>query len=101
MPPWAYVGWWYDDDGRKLTGAIYAGRGPGPRFRAHSQYNYFPGWHQPFSATHLVVNLDVWRALPASYRALLDGLCTGAVTRSLGLSETLQGPVVAGFKDQS
>ena len=33
-------------------------------------------------------------------RTLLNGLCTGAVTFSLGLSETLQGPVVAGFKDQ-
>ena len=66
-------------------------------FARIAKYNYFPGWHQPFSATHLVVNLDVWRALPASDRALLDGLCTGAVTLNLGLSETLQGPVVAGL----
>ena len=69
-------------------------------FARIAKYNYFPGWHQPFSATHLVVNLGVWRALPASDRTLLDGLCTGAVAFNLGLSETLQGPVVAGFKDQ-
>ena len=24
MPPWAYVGWWYHGDGRKLTEALYA-----------------------------------------------------------------------------
>ncbi len=60
-------------------------------FARIAKYNYFPGWHQPFSATHLVVNLAVWDALPASDRTLLDGLCTGAVAFSLGLSETLQG----------
>ena len=29
-------------------------------FHRIAKYNYYPGWHQPFSATHFVVNLAVW-----------------------------------------
>lgn len=68
-------------------------------FNRVAKYNYYPGWHQPFSATHLVVNLDVWQTLAEADRALLDSTCTASVGRSLGLTESLQGPVVAGFSD--
>lgn len=68
-------------------------------FNRVARYNYYPGWHQPFSATHLVVNLDVWQTLTEADRALLDSTCTASVGRSLGFTESLQGPVVAGFGD--
>ncbi len=68
-------------------------------FNRIAKYNYFPGWHQPFSATHLIVNRDVWRGIAAADRDLIDAVCTGSVARSLGLTEWLQGPVVAGFAD--
>ena len=68
-------------------------------FARVAKYNYFPGWHQPFSATHLVVNLDVWDGLAAADRALIDAACAGATARSLGLTESLQGPVVASFPE--
>ena len=30
-----------------------------------AKFNYFPGWHQPFSAVHLAVNKPVWDSLDA------------------------------------
>ena len=68
-------------------------------FARIAKYNYFPGWHQPFSATHFVVNLDVWRGIADADRALIDAACAGATARALGLTESLQGPVVAGFEE--
>ena len=68
-------------------------------FNRIARYNYFPGWHQPFSASHLIVNAGVWDALPAADQALIQSVCAGSVATSLGLSEYLQGPVVAGFAD--
>jgi TRAP-type mannitol/chloroaromatic compound transport system substrate-binding protein len=68
-------------------------------FARIAKYNYFPGWHQPFSATHMVVNVDEWNALAAHDQALVENTCTAAVAFSLGLLESLQGPVVRKFKE--
>ena len=68
-------------------------------FNRIAKYNYFPGWHQPFSATHLVVNTGIWHDLPDADQALIRSTCTGSVAHSLGLTEYLQGPIVAGFAD--
>ena len=68
-------------------------------FNRIAKYNYFPGWHQPFSATHLIVNLSACGTISDSGPSLdpirLHGLPSRA---SLGLSEYLQGPVVAEFR---
>ena len=61
-------------------------------------YNYFPGWHQTFTAAHLLVNADAWDALAPSVRAQIDTACTAGVTRNLARSEALQGPVIADFR---
>ena len=66
-------------------------------FSRVAPYNYYPGWHQPYSAFHLVVNLQRWQALPATTRAVLETVCTAGVTRNLARSEALQGPVIAGL----
>ena len=68
-------------------------------FSRIAKFNYYPGWHQPFSATHVVVNLDVWGEMRSSDQALLDGLCTAGVARNLGYSEAMQGPIVRGLAD--
>jgi TRAP-type mannitol/chloroaromatic compound transport system substrate-binding protein len=68
-------------------------------FARIAKYNYFPGWHQPFSATHMVVNLDVWSRVSPSDQALIENTCAGSVAMSLGLLESLQGPVVKKFKE--
>ncbi|MYB37335.1 MAG: hypothetical protein F4Y26_08145 [Gammaproteobacteria bacterium] len=68
-------------------------------FSRIAKFNYYPGWHQPFSATHVVVNLDVWSEMRSSDQALLEGLCTAGVARNLGYSEAMQGPIVRGLGD--
>ncbi len=65
-----------------------------------AKYNYFPGWHQTFTASHLVVNLDVWKALPRSDQSLLEMACTAAVMRNLSRGEAIQGAVMQGFADK-
>ena len=63
-------------------------------------YNYFPGWHQTFTSNHLLISIDAWQALSAADRAMLETACTAGVARGLAHSESLQGPVIAGFKSR-
>ncbi len=63
-------------------------------------FNYFPGWHQPFSALHLLVNLDLWNALRPATRRTIGMACEAGVTYALGRSEALQGPVIRDFAAQ-
>ena len=67
-------------------------------FNRIAKYNHYPGWHQPFSASHFVINLEVWQATAEADRALIETACMGSVARSLGLTESLQGPVVESFE---
>jgi len=60
-------------------------------------YNYYPGWHQPATASHLIVNLPVWHNLSPADQKLIEAVCTAAVTRNLANTEAAQGPVIAGF----
>ncbi|WP_407333390.1 TRAP transporter substrate-binding protein [Enterovibrio sp. 27052020O] len=60
--------------------------------------NYFPGWHQTFTASHLVVNKEVWDKLEDSTKATIDMACTAGTFRALTRGESLQGDVMAGFE---
>ncbi|WP_434357321.1 TRAP transporter substrate-binding protein [Parasalinivibrio latis] len=60
--------------------------------------NYFPGWHQTFTASHLVVNKDIWNGLSDSQRATIDMACTAGTLRALTRGESLQGAVIQGFE---
>ncbi|BFM51288.1 TRAP transporter substrate-binding protein [Marinomonas sp. THO17] len=62
--------------------------------------NYFPGWHQPFTASHLIINKEVWDKLSKSTQATIDMACTAGTFRALTHGEALQGKVLAGFKDK-
>lgn len=66
-------------------------------FNRVAAYNYFPGWHQPATAAHLLVNLDVWQALSPADQALIEAVCTAGITRNLAKTEADQGAVIAGF----
>ena len=68
-------------------------------FNRIASYNYYPGWHQPATALHLAVNLDIWHALNTKDRAILETTCTAATLRNLSKSEATQGAVIAGFPD--
>jgi len=59
--------------------------------------NYFPGWHQTFTASHLVINKDTWNDLSEANKATIDMACTAGTFRALTRGESLQGKVIAGF----
>jgi len=69
-------------------------------FSRIAPYNYYPGWHQPATAFHLVVNLQLWESLDKPTQSLLETVCTAGVTRNLARSEGLQGKVIKGFIEQ-
>lgn len=62
-----------------------------------AKFNYFPGWHQTFTAFHLVVNRDVWAGMSVNDQVLIEMACTAGVTRNLARSEGMQGAVIEGF----
>ncbi|MFK7914218.1 MAG: TRAP transporter substrate-binding protein [Pseudomonadales bacterium] len=68
-------------------------------FNRVAGYNYYPGWHQPATGMHFVVNLELWRSLSRAQQATLEMACTAGVTRNLARSEALQGAVIAKFSD--
>jgi len=65
-----------------------------------AKFNYYPGWHQTFTSTHLVINLEIWRALAEADRVLLEMACTAGVIRNLAHGEAIQGEVIRGFPDK-
>ncbi len=62
--------------------------------------NYFPGWHQTFTASHLVINTDSWNELSDSNKAMIDMACTAGTFRALTRGESLQGAVLAGYPEK-
>ncbi len=62
-----------------------------------AKHNYFPGWHQPFTASHLVVNTEVWNGLSTSKQTMIETACTAATFRGLTHSESLQGAMLQTF----
>jgi TRAP-type mannitol/chloroaromatic compound transport system substrate-binding protein len=63
------------------------------------RFNYYPGWHQPFTAFHLAVNPAAWSALSDAQRALVETSCTAGVTRNLARGESLQGRALQDFRE--
>lgn len=59
--------------------------------------NVFPGWHQSFTAMHLVINEKAWNALDAGQKATVSTTCMAATLRGLSEGEAAQGKIIAGF----
>ena len=62
--------------------------------------NYFPGWHQPFTAEHLIVNKEIWEGLNPAHKALIDLACTAGVTNNMAKGEAVQGAVMEKFPEK-
>jgi len=62
--------------------------------------NYFPGWHQTFTASHLVINKETWDNLSEANKATIDMACTAGTFRALTRGESLQGKVLAGLPEK-
>ncbi len=69
-------------------------------FHKIAKYNLFPGWHQPSTSTHLLINLDIWNELSAADQALFEMACTAATMRAITRGESLQGAQIQGFADK-
>ncbi len=68
-------------------------------FNRIASYNYYPGWHQPATSSHLAVNTDTWAALSPADKAVLETACTAGAMRNLAKSEATQGAIIAGFPE--
>lgn len=64
-----------------------------------AKYNYFPGWHQPFTAQALYVHKTAWDRLSAPTQTLIETACMAGVTYALAKSESLQGEVLKRYRD--
>ena len=51
---------------------------------------YFPGWHQPSTSMHLMVNQGVWDGLDKATQATIHTACTAATLRGLTHGEYMQ-----------
>jgi len=60
-----------------------------------ARFNYFPGWHQPHTAFHLVVHKPTWDALSEATRETVEMACGDGVHRNLANAEAAQGPALA------
>jgi len=65
-----------------------------------AKFNYFPGWHQPFSTGHLMVNLEIWSELQPITRDLIRIACQAGVATTLAESGARQGEVIKNFSAQ-
>ena len=65
-----------------------------------AKFNYFPGWHQTFTAAHLIVNQSTWQQLSQADQVLIETTCTAGVLRNLARGEAIQGQVMQGFPDK-
>jgi TRAP-type mannitol/chloroaromatic compound transport system substrate-binding protein len=65
-----------------------------------AKFNLFPGWHQPFTAQYMLINKDEWEKATESQKALVEAVCTAAVTRALAEGEYLNGAVLEGFQEK-
>jgi TRAP-type mannitol/chloroaromatic compound transport system substrate-binding protein len=68
-------------------------------FNRIASYNYYPGWHQPGTFSHMAINIDVWESLDTADQALLETACTAGAMRNLANSEAKQGAIIAGFPE--
>jgi TRAP-type mannitol/chloroaromatic compound transport system substrate-binding protein len=57
-------------------------------FAKVAKFYYYPGWWEPGSALHLLVNLKQWEALPKEYKAALEAACHEANTWMIARYDT-------------
>ena len=60
------------------------------RFYRIAQHYYFPGWHQPASFLHLIINAEAWSKLPNIRKITLKSACNDNIAHGLALAESQQ-----------
>lgn len=59
-------------------------------------FQYFPGWHQTYTAFHLIINKKVWNNLEDQTKAMFNMACSVATLRSLSRSQVAQSALFHG-----
>lgn len=67
-------------------------------FHKIAKFNLFPGWHQPSTSTHLLINLDNWNKMSKADQTLFEMACTAATMRAITTGEALQGAQINSFE---
>ena len=52
-----------------------------------AKHYYYPAWHQPMSMVEILVNLDVWRAMPDGHRRVILTVCEEIARASIELEK--------------
>ena len=69
-------------------------------FNEVAKYNYFPAWHQTFTAQYMLINGDAWEQASEQQKTLIKTTCTAATTMALAESEAKNGKVLAEFQEK-
>ena len=64
-------------------------------FHQVAKFNYFPGWHQQVSCSHLIINKEAWDKLPDNYKAMLEIAAGHQVMYTYAETEAMQFGIMA------
>src|SRR5215211_5513665 len=69
-------------------------------FHQIAKFNYFPGWHQQVSCSHLLINKKAWDALSDQNKAIIDVAANAQVIYTYAETEATQFDVMAEMRDK-
>ena len=69
-------------------------------FHQIAKYNYFPGWHQQVSCSHLLMNKKAWEALPDHYKAMIEIAGQAQIAYTYAETEAMQFDQMAEMRDK-
>jgi TRAP-type mannitol/chloroaromatic compound transport system substrate-binding protein len=69
-------------------------------FHQIAKFNYFPGWHQQVSCSHLLINKNAWDALPEQYKAMIEVAGQAQIAVTYAETEAFQFDVMAEMRDK-
>lgn len=65
-----------------------------------AKFYYFPGWHQPATWTHMLVNLNAWEKLPKRFQTILVTACEAETLRYIGKAQAKNSEALEFFRTQ-
>lgn len=69
-------------------------------FHQVAKFNYFPGWHQPATCSHLLINKNAWDALPDAYKAMIEIAGRSQMIYTYAESEAMQADAMIEMRDK-
>jgi TRAP-type mannitol/chloroaromatic compound transport system substrate-binding protein len=69
-------------------------------FHQIAKFNYFPGWHQQVSCSHLLINKKAWDALSDQYKAMIEIAGQAQIAYTYAETEAFQFDVMAEMRDK-